>query len=143
MGSEAGDVRAGVVRGTCLAVAVVAVFGAMNSYQTSVRNARQYPDAYGAGRAQVRFAPLVARVPASARLGYLTDLDRSSDAYAAGFLAAQYALAPRQLVASEAPEWAVGNFSQPQDFAAAGAALGYELSADLGNGVALYRRKGR
>ena len=83
-------------------------------------------------------------MPVAARLGYITDLDPSQSAYNTAFLAAQYALAPRQLVLAERgsqAEWAVGNFSKPQDFAAAGAARGYEVAADLGNGVILYRRK--
>jgi hypothetical protein len=39
------------------------------------------------------------------------------------------------------PEWAVGNFSKPQDYASAGDAHGYTLVADLGNGIVLFRRK--
>jgi hypothetical protein len=35
----------------------------------------------------------------------------------------------------------VGNFSKPLDFAAAGAAKGYAMTADLGNGVVLYHRQ--
>src|SRR5262245_36237460 len=90
--------RKGAVTGVCLGVAVLAVFGALNSYQVSARYSAQYPDAYGAGRAQIRFAPVLERVPANARIGYMTDLDPSQDAYSSAFLAAQYALAPRQLV---------------------------------------------
>jgi O-glycosyl hydrolase len=131
--------RSAAVTVVCLAVAVLAVFAAMNSYQVSARYAEQFPDAYGAGRAQLRFAPLLARLPVTAQLGYLTDLDPSSNAYAAAFLAAQYALAPRQLIMlapGATPEWAVGNFSKPQDYARAG----YQIVADYGNGVVLYRR---
>ena len=133
-----------VVSVACLGVAVLAVFAALNSYQVSSRNAEQYPDTYGAGRAQARLAPLLPHVPHQARLGYLTDIDPSQSAYTAALLAAQFALAPRQLVLLEQgalPEWAVGNFSKPQDFAAAGAARGYEVAGDFGNGVILYHRK--
>jgi len=118
--------------------------GAFNSYQVSKGYSAQFPDAYGGGAAQVRFAPLIARVPENAELGYITDLDPSQPAYAPAFLAAQYAVAPRLLVTIDAktrPEWAAGNFSKPQDFAQAGAARGYEIEADLGNGVVLFRRK--
>jgi hypothetical protein len=144
MASQQPSGRSTAVTVVCLAVAIMAVFGAMNSYQVSARYAAQYPDAYGAGRAQVRFAPLLERVPKTAVLGYITDLDPSSNPYSAAFLAAQYALAPRQLVTlrrGAAPEVAVGNFSKPQDYAAAGVAHGYELTAELGNGVVLYRRR--
>src|SRR5580658_6931864 len=108
-----------------LAVAVLGAAGALSSYQTSASYAQQYPDAYGGERAQVRFAPLLNRVPASAVLGYLTDLNESQPGYAPAFLAAQYALAPRVLRFlddRQKPEWAVGNFTKPVDFAAAGEA---------------------
>jgi hypothetical protein len=50
-------------------------------------------------------------------------------------------VAPRALLLNDPrPEWAVGNFTKPLDFAAAGAARGYQMIADLGNGVVLYRR---
>jgi hypothetical protein len=127
-----------------LAVAVLGAWGALNSYQVSASYAEQYPDAYGGERAQTRFAPLAGRVPASAVLGYFTDLDPGQAAYAPAFLAAQYAVAPDTLVFLDGkapPEWAVGNFSKPADFASAGAARGYAMAADLGNGVILFRRK--
>jgi len=138
--------RATAVTVVCLAVAVLAVFAAMNSYQVSARYAEQFPDAYGAGRAQVRFAPVIERVPAKGRLGYITDLEPSASAYSAAFLAAQFALAPRAVillgqVPSVAPEIAVGNFTKPLDFAAAGAAQGYDITSDLGNGVVLFHRR--
>lgn len=128
-----------------LAVGILGVFGALNSYQVSKGYSDQYPDAYGGERAQIRFAPLLSKVPASAELGYLTDLDPAQPAYAAAFLAAQYALAPRALVfvdAQHRPEWAVGNFTKPMDFAAAGASRGYDPAGDFGNGVVLFHRKG-
>ncbi len=127
-----------------VAVAVLGAAGALSSYQVSASFAQQYPDAYGGERAQTRFAPLLERVPASAELGYFTDLDGSQPAYAPAFLAAQYAVAPRVLVfldEQQKPEWAVGNFTRPLDFAAAGASRGYAMVADLGNGVVLFRRQ--
>jgi hypothetical protein len=142
----------GLVTAAALAAGALAVFGALNSYQLSGDNAEQYPDAYGGAVAQVRFAPLDARVPASAELGYFTNLEPSQPAYAPAFLAAQYAVAPRLLVllknqnargnaaAQIRLEWAVGNFSKPLDYAAAGRAQGYALAADLGNGVVLFHR---
>src|SRR5258706_421182 len=128
----------------CLAVAALSVFATMNSYQVSARYAEQFPDAYGAGRAQIRFAPVLARVPAKGRLRYITDLEPSSTAYSAAFLAAQYALAPREVMLpaqGTTPEIAVGNFTKPMDFAAAGAAQGYDITVDLGNGVVLFHKK--
>ena len=132
-----------MVTAACLAVAVLAVFGSFNSYQNSRTYAAQFPDLYGGAKAQIRFAPLLERVPANAELGYFTDLDPLQPAAGSAFLAAQYAVAPRLLLNVDAqvrPEWAVGNFSKPQDFAAAGAAKGYGIVEDLGNGVVLFRR---
>jgi hypothetical protein len=142
--AKTGD-RSTLVTGACLAVGVLAVMGAFNSYQVSKGYSEHYPDAYGGGSAESRFAPLLARVPPNAQLVYFTDILESQPAYPAAFLAAQYAVAPRQLLMLNDqvhPEWAVGNFSKPQDFAQAGEALGYRLEADLGNGVVLFRRKG-
>ena len=134
-----------LITAVTLTVAALGALGALHSYQISSGYSGQYPDAYGGARAQERFAPLNDRVPASAELGYFTDLNGSQPAFEPAFLAAQYAVAPRVLLFLDGrvqPEWAVGNFSRPQDFAAAGDAKGYTLVADLGNGVVLFRRKG-
>ena len=139
-----GSNRSSLVTGACLAVGALAVIGAFNSYQVSKGYSARFPDAYGAASAEASFAPLLARIPANAELGYFTDIQPSQAAYSAAFLAAQYAVAPRQLLMVDAqthPEWAAGNFSKPQDFAQAGEARGYSLVADLGNGVVLFRRK--
>ncbi len=136
--------RAAKVNGACIVVAILAVLGARNSYQTSGDYSAQYPDLYGGVRDEIRFAPLLARIPANAEVGYFTDLDPAQALAGGVFLAAQYAVAPRLLVnldAQNKPEWAVGNFSKPQDFAAAGEARGYSMVEDLGNGVVLFRRK--
>ena len=139
--------RSTLVTYVFFAVAILALYGAMNSYQLSAGYARQYPDAYGAGGAQVRFAPLLEKVAPETILGYFTDV-APGNAFNAAFLAAQHAVAPRLLVLLDlhdqqgGPEWAVGNFSKPQDFAALGKTYGYRMEADLGNGVVLFRKAG-
>ncbi len=136
--------RSTLVTVVLLAVALMAVYGALNSYQVSAEYARQYPDAYGGERARIRFAPLSSKIPANAQLGYFSDLDPSHPAFAPAFLAAQYAVAPRILLLLDAktmPEWAVGNFSKPKDYAALGESHGYSVASDLGNGVVLFHRK--
>jgi hypothetical protein len=128
----------------CLAVGVLGVFGALSSYEVSRGFSEQFPDAYGGARAELRLAPLVARTAPDAALGYFTDLDPSGTAYSAGYLAAQFALAPRLLLIVDTqtrPEWAVGNFAQLRDYSQFGDARGYGLVADLGNGVTLFHRK--
>ena len=132
-----------LITAVTLAVAALGAWGALNSYLVSAAYSQQYPDAYGGDRAQVRFTPLTARIPASAELGYITDLDPSQPAYAPAFLSAQYAVAPRGLATVNAqtrPEFAVGNFSRPSDFAALGEAHGYAMVQDFGNGVILFHR---
>ena len=136
--------RKPLVTAVCFAVPLLTFFASLNGYHVSATNAKQFPDTFGVSRAQLRFAPLIARIPATAQIGYFTDLDPSSSDYSAAFVAAQYALAPRQLLIAGkavAPEWATGNFSRPVDFAAAGAAHNYEVVADLGTGVVLYHRR--
>ena len=141
-----------MVTAAAFIVATLGVAGAFNSYQTSIAYAKQFPDAYGGSAGQERFAAFNARVPASAEVGYFTDLDPSRGAYTPAFLSAQLALVPRVLkfvngtivngaTGGDRPEWALGNFTQPGDFAAAGNARGYALVADLGNGVVLFRRQ--
>jgi hypothetical protein len=123
------------------AVAVLAIFAALNSYGIS---ARGYADPFAVARAEARFAPVLERVPPSAQLAYITDLDPSHPAWSAAFMAAQYALAPRQLLrvaGGNSPDLAVGNFSQPQDYGAVPGAQAYEVTSDLGNGVVLYQRR--
>lgn len=141
--ATSGD-RKHIVTAVCFAVPLLTIFAALNGYEVSAQNAEQFPDAYGRSRTELRLAPLNARFPATAQFGYITDLDPSNQVYSAALLATQYALAPRQLfiVGKKAvPEWAVGIFTRPGDYASAGAAHGYEMAADMGNGVVLYHRK--
>ncbi len=138
--------RSTIITVVLFAIGILAVYGALSSYQLSAAYAKQYPDAFGSVIAQVRFAPLLERVPATAVLGYFSDIDRASDAFNAAFLAAQHAVGPRLLVlvdAKDGPEWAVGNFSKPQDYGALGATHGYQMVADMGNGIVLFKRSAR
>lgn len=136
--------RATAVTAVCLAAAVLLVFGGFKSYQVSSQFAERYPDTFGLARSHERFLPVIERVPPSGQLGYITELEPSAENYSALFLSAQYALAPRQLTilkGTQRPEIALGNFTRPVDYAAAGAANGYTSATDFGNGVVLFRRK--
>ncbi len=134
-----------LVTTVCFAVPLLAFFAALNGYGVSAEHARQFPDAYATSRAERRLAAVIARLPATARIGYITDLDPSNPAYSAALLATQYALAPRQLfVAGQVAvplEWAVGVFERRRDVVSAGAASGYDVVSDMGNGFVLYRLK--
>jgi hypothetical protein len=120
----------------------LAVAGAFQSYRLTAAYHEARPDSFTVDRSLTRFAAIKAQLPEHAMVGYLTDLEPGSINNSTTFRAAQYALAP-VLLASPDPrlkmEWAVGNFSRPQDFAAVGAARGFELVKDFGQGVVLYR----
>jgi hypothetical protein len=129
-----------------LAVAILATLAAMNSYQAAAQLAKAQPDPYGAASAQQRFAPALASLPKDAPLGYMSDLSLDQKAGVAAFLAAQYAVAPHSLTPigpGQPTEWAVGNFAKQTDYKAAGAAAGFTLVADAGQGVIVYRRTAR
>ena len=133
-----------IVTAVCFVVPLLVICSALSSYQVSLKNSEQFPDTYGAARTELRFVQLIERVPPSAQIGYITDLAPSSSAYLATLMTTQHALAPRQLIIvgeGASPEWAAGNFSRPADFEALGAAQGYRMEVDLGNGVILYSRK--
>jgi hypothetical protein len=119
-------------------VSIAAVLASADSLQLA---SELQPDPYGVESALQRFAGAVDRLPRLATVGYISDLPVSSKDGTPAFLAAQYALAPRLLAPVEQtrPQQAVGNFSRPTDYAAAGAGAGYALEADLGNGVVLYK----
>jgi hypothetical protein len=121
-----------------IAVAIAAVLASANSFQLSTQ---LQPDPWSIEPAIQRFAAVAERLPAAGAVGYISDLPLA-DRGTAAFLSAQYALPPRLLVPVEQTQLplAIGNFSQPADFAEAGAKDGYRVEADLGNGVVLYRK---
>src|SRR5215813_5646460 len=102
MASDQPSGRSAAVTIVCLAVAVLAIFGSMNSYQISTQFATQYPDSYGLTRAKTRLAPIIEKIPPGERMFYISDVPATDAKYSTIFLAAQYALAPRQLVTSTA-----------------------------------------
>jgi len=130
-------------------VAALACAGAWRSYQVAGEYNAAFADVHRLGFSEARLAAIAERVPANAKVGLITDLDAAGqgyNAYHAALLGAQNAIAPRMLYQMNdgaRPEWALGNFFQPLDFAARGEQLGYVVEADLGNGVILYRRKAR
>ena len=129
-----------------LAVAILGVAASLKSYQASSEQHREATDPYGVGLAIERFANLNRQLPIDEPIGYLSDLALNNQAGTPAFLAAQYALSPRLLAPVEqspTARWAVGNFSRPTDYAAAGARVGFALVQDTGNGVVLYKRSVR
>jgi hypothetical protein len=125
-----------------LAIVVLAAAGLLNLYQITAEQARR-GDPYQVDTQLMRMQPAAAALPASSRIGYVSDMDTSSARGLLAFNAARYALAPRLLVPDTHVDdagWVLGNFSQPQDFQAFGAQRGLSFARDLGEGVVLYRR---
>ncbi len=126
-------------------LAVLTVAASFDFYGASSRYQQSSTDPYRIAEQIERFRPAIGILPPASVVGYLSDLPVSGMDGRAAFLSAQYALAPRLLVearSSPQPRLAIGNFSRPQDFAAAGRPLGLEVDRDLGNGVVLFRRTG-
>jgi hypothetical protein len=103
---------------------------------------------YGVDWTIDRMANARGLLPPGERVVYLSDVGPGgSTAGTLAFLTTQYALAPRLLVLpgrSRAAERAIGNFSaRSVDPRAFGEAAGYDMVRDCGQGVAVYRRKGR
>jgi hypothetical protein len=111
-------------------------FGAESEYQKQARDPQQI-----AAQA-ARLEGIRAAAPENAVLGYLTDVDLNAVAGQVMFNAAQYVLAPRLIRHDAESDWALGNFTRPADFAAAGRAHGLRVERDFGNGVVLFRREG-
>ena len=91
-----------------------------------------------------RFRPVASELPRVSSVGYVSDLPMTTTAGSAAFYSARFLLAPT-LVEEEGKkrhEWAVGNFSKPQDYAAAGKPFGLGIVKDFGSGVILFRRTG-
>jgi hypothetical protein len=129
-----------------LAVAALGLAASWKSYQASAEQRSEASDPYGVGLAIQRFAAVNRQLPINETIGYLSDLALSDQAGTPAFLTAQYALSPRLLAPVEqspTAQWAVGNFSRPTDYAAAGARVGFTFVQDTGNGVVLYKRSAR
>ncbi len=125
------------------AAAGLAVYSSLSSYDVSSSLRSQSRDQYRINVTVRRLAPVLARLPRGVPVGFITDVPLASDSGTLAFLAAQYALAPHLLVRLDQnvnPVWAVGNFSKPGDYAAAGTLLGFTPVEDFGSGVVVYRR---
>src|ERR1700676_3183377 len=69
------------------AVAVLAVFASLNSYQVSSQLAQRLPDPHGVVVAQQRFAVILDRLPYTETVGYVSDMTLADRAGTTAFLA--------------------------------------------------------
>jgi hypothetical protein len=126
-----------VIAGLCLIVGV-------RAYRDADAYARAYQDPYLINAQPARLGEAARLLPDKAVIGYLSDLSLADTPGQAAYFGAAYALAPRLVTRDpDSPQWVLGNFSRPQDFAAAGAAHHLVLVRDLGNGVVVFRRSAR
>jgi len=87
-----------------------------------------------------RLAPLRGMPELQGLVGYRTDPGPKSVQTVKEFMLTQYALAPLLVVEGTDHAWVVGNFHQTPPSADEVAREGFEVTADLHNGIVLYRR---
>lgn len=125
-------------------VAALSLFESL-SFEESAHLANQtQPDPYGVRAQEERFRPALSLLPRDAIVGYFSDLPEGRTAATGAYFVAQYWLAPRILVPIASAgwkDWAMGNFSKPQNYQAAGAQYHLTVVQDCGNGVVLYRKQ--
>ena len=139
------SLRPGAVAALLLAVAGVVLLASFDLFQISSAYAAK-GDTYQIDLQLEHFKPVVAALPATARLGYVSDIDPASASGQALFFGAAYALAPRMVVGLERlkpGDLAVGNFSRAQDYAVFGAARGLQVVKDFGDGAVLFKKAAR
>jgi hypothetical protein len=131
----------------CAAVAVLALWSAVNFYSATAEAAGANADVYKVGEQPARFHDLISALPSSAGIvGYISDAPASTTLGAALYSSAQYTLAPRLLTdrpKNPPAEWVIGDFSRPLDVAQFGNQRGLALVKDFGNGIVLYRNRAR
>ena len=128
------------------AVGALGLLGALQQYSVADQTSRQFQDPLHVTMMQERIRPALARIPVTARVGYLSDVPFSEGAGQSVFFNAQYAIAPRLLLRPEDAgnaQWWIGVFGKKTDLSSAGQAHGLILVQDLGGEVALYKKDGR
>ncbi len=118
----------------------------MNFYSATESSVGAGADVYKVEDQSARFQDLMAALPSSGVIGYVSDAPYSQTVGAALYSSAQYTFAPRVVTSqsvSPAPEWVIGDFSKPLDVVQFGKQRGLRLVKDFGNGAVLYRTERR
>lgn len=130
----------------CAAVALLTLWGTINFYGATAQMVGDNADVYKVGDQAARFQDLMAALPPTAIVGYVSDVPVGETLGAALYSSAQYTLAPRLVTAERVqppPEWVIGDFSKPLDMAQFGKQRGLTLVKDFGNGAVLYKNGAR
>ncbi len=136
----------GQILAACAAVVLLALWSGINFYGSTEQLAEPGADVYKVGEQAARFQDLMSALPATAIVGYVSDVQAGETVGAALYSGAQYTLAPRLVTdrhPSPAPEWVIGDFSKPLDVVQFGQKRGLTLVKDFGNGAVLYRNQAR
>ncbi len=93
-----------------------------------------------------RFEPLLSRLPAQSKFGFVSDQATRSEGphleiAGAPYMLARYAVRPVRLVDDAQLTWVIGDFENAAAAHAAAAGRGFDVVIDCGNGVVLLRRK--
>ena len=123
-------------------IILLSIVVAFQSYRAADSYARAYQDPYMINAQPERLRDAIPYLANQAEVGYLSDISFEVTSGSAAYFGVMYALAPRLVTRSaDRQEWVVGNFSHPQDYAAAGAAHHLEVVKDFGNGIVVFRRR--
>ena len=126
--------------GVCV-IAGLCLIAGIEAYRAADASAHAFQDPYLINAQPDRLREAARLLPDKTVIGYLSDLSFEEAIGSAAYFGVANALAPRLVVRSaDEPQWVIGNFSHPLDFAAAGAAHRLDLVRDLGNGVVIFRR---
>ena len=118
------------------AAALLSLYCALDSYGTQTLQSRAHADPAQLAMAEKRLEPLKRELPPGTLVGYVSDIQADSGI----ILVTQYALAPVMLTQEAAPEFVLGNFSRPLNYAEFGTARHLTLVKDFGYGVVLFRK---
>lgn len=130
----------------CAAVALLALGSTVSFRSATEELAGPNADVYKIGDQAARLQELTSALPAERIIGYVSDVPAGKTLASVLFSSAQYTLAPRFVTnqnVKPAPDWVIGNFSQPLDVVQFGKERGLILVRDFGNGAVLYRRQVR
>lgn len=115
---------------------VLSLYAMLSFYGDQSDRNRAQPDPYQVATQKDRFDGLKGEMRSPLVIGYVTDVPFQSGI----FLAVQYVLAPLLLVDNPGPDWVVGDFSKPMDYADFGRARRLTLVKDFSNGVVLFKK---
>jgi hypothetical protein len=126
----------------CGIVVILAIWGAVNFYNNTAQATEPSADTYKIAEQPARFRELIAALPPTGDVGYVSDVPLGQSLGDILRASLQYTLAPRLLTNRHA-DWIIGDFSKPLDVAEFGAMHGLMLVKDFGNGAVLYRSRPR